>query len=98
MFDRVGLAIADRYALKTWDYAFCNVAANCLFALMIDRIRPSADNGATELAELMFAVFLAFDAGEYRLPSYPADLDPIVAYTDPQIAKIRSANQTQRTV
>jgi hypothetical protein len=84
LYDALALRLALGFQSKTLEFDFCDQVVNDLHAVI------SVQN--EDRPEFFWNVFLAFDAGEF----YPNDnrsIDPVEAYTRPQIAKVL-ANHT----
>ncbi|WP_175835234.1 hypothetical protein [Burkholderia anthina] len=81
-----------------FDVLACNIAYAFLdeqlsltvsFGLMQDLARLSD----FDLSPLSWEIFEAFACGSYRTDMYPADLDPVVCHTIPELHKILDARR-----
>jgi hypothetical protein len=79
LYDALALRLASGFNNNALDFGFCDQVVNELHAVITRRNedRPT----------LFWSVFLAFDAGEYY-PDCNRSIDPVEAYTRPQIAQI----------
>lgn len=87
VLDALGLELAKRYHSEAWDYTSADWVANDLFKLVIENCRD-------EYPGILFEVYDAFDAGEFRRPSDPKDSNPADLYTKPDIADFLTQDWT----
>jgi hypothetical protein len=79
LYDALALRLALGFNSNAFDFGFCDQVVNDLHAVITLR---NEDRPA-----LFWTVFLAFDAGEFY-PDGNRTIDPVEAYTRPQIAQI----------
>ena len=80
-WDRVAREVAHGYADRRLTFAYCDGVMNHLFrCLTLEYHRPPPDYA--------YAVFSAFDEGEYHHPADPATASAEDLHTRPLIAKI----------
>jgi hypothetical protein len=84
LFDGIAMYLARGFHTGTLSFAFCDRVVNHL------NLTDHAKNGPSTEPTLFWAVYLAFDAGEYWRPG--DDRDPIISYTRPDIGKIVEEN------
>jgi hypothetical protein len=87
LYDALALELALRFNSNTLDFGFCDQVINELHGVITWRNdhRP----------ELFWNIFLAFDAGEYYHDGN-RNIDPVEAYTRPEIAQIVQRNASGR--
>ncbi len=78
------LKLARDYSARAVDFDTADVLANALFAF-------AASSGAS-IPDLMFSIFLAFDAGEFY-PDEIRDASPEDRFTRPEIERILAAHR-----
>lgn len=88
LYNRLTIGIARRFLAKTMDYEDGDAALNTIFALMVADLSEGP-----ELAQPAYAIYEAFDAGEYH---HGDGLDPAEAHTAPMLREIFDAQQGQR--
>ncbi len=79
LYDAIALRLALGFQRNTVEFGFCDQIVNDLHAVI------SVQNEARP--ELFWRVFLAFDAGELY-PNNDRSIDPVEAFTRPQVAAI----------
>jgi hypothetical protein len=79
LYDALALRLALGFHNNSFDFGFCDQVVNDLHAVI------SVQN--EDRSELFCNVFLAFDAGEF-CPNGDRSIDPVEAFTRPQIAQI----------
>ena len=79
VYDEFARYVAVGFHNRRLSFAFCDAVVNDLFAVMI-----TADDLASDL---FWAVFEAFDAGEFHRSDDRSD-DPVAEHTEPAIAAI----------
>jgi hypothetical protein len=79
LYDALALRLAFGFHNHSFDFDFCDQVVNDLHAVI------SVQN--EDRPELFWNVFLAFDAGEFY-PNGDRSIDPVEAFTRPQIAQI----------
>ena len=79
LYDALALRLAFGFHKNSFDFGFCDQVVNELHGVIS---RHNEDR-----PELFWNVFLAFDAGEFY-PNGDRSIDPIEAFTRPQIAQI----------
>jgi hypothetical protein len=79
LYDALALRLAFGFHNDSFDFGFCDQVVNDLHAVI------SVQN--EDRPELFWNVFLAFDAGEFY-PNRDRSVDPVEAFTRPQIAEI----------
>jgi hypothetical protein len=94
LFDGIAKYLARGFYAETLPFRFCDAIINELemFSLRGDSAYAAhAKNGPRQgPSKLLWDIYLAFDAGEYRRQG--DDRDPIAAFTRPAIAEIVEAN------
>ncbi|NYZ63421.1 hypothetical protein [Luteimonas deserti] len=81
MCNELAVAIAESYMAGSLGFEAADTAMNWLW--------PYGFNaGGQYLPEPCNEIYLAFDAGEWKRSSDPAELDPEQAYTRPRLLKI----------
>jgi hypothetical protein len=76
LYDALALRLAFGFNSNALDFGFCDQVLNELHAIR-DEVR----------SELFWSIFLAFDAGEFYHDGNRS-IDPVEAYTRPEIAQI----------
>ena len=84
LLDKIAMFLAHGFHQDLLSFEFCDAIVNDLSGLV----------NFTELPELFFDVYCAFDAGEYR--TKPEE-DPLTDYTRPIIARIIAAENSGMT-
>jgi hypothetical protein len=79
LYDAIALRLAFGFQCNTFEFGFCDRIVNDLLAVMSAQLEDSP--------ELFWNVFLAFDSGEFY-PNNDRSIDPVEAFTRPQIAAI----------
>jgi hypothetical protein len=79
LYDQIALFLAKGFHASELTFAFCDAVINDLFGVITatDEHRP----------EFFWAVYLAFDEGEYYHGSN-RDEDPVEVYTRPMISRV----------
>jgi hypothetical protein len=87
LYDQIAIRLAYGFHASEMTFAFCDAVVNDLHGVIIsaDELRP----------ELFWAVYLAFDEGEYYHGNN-RDEDPVEVYTRPMIARIVDACPSTR--
>lgn len=86
LFDALARQIALGYNGATWSFEQADVAMNRLWALLTSR----ATTDGWEIPKYFYAVYEAFDAGEYHHSGDAESVDPEMQYTRPLIAALLS--------
>jgi hypothetical protein len=79
LLDDVSYLVARRYSAKEISFEDADAIINALWSICVSE-EFWADHDRT-IPTITNAVYLAFDAGEYRHTSDPASIDPEVKYT-----------------
>jgi hypothetical protein len=87
LYDALALRLALRFHSNTLDFDFCDQVLNEIHGITTRRNE--------ERPKLFWNVFLAFDAGEFY-PAGSRSIDPVEAFTRPQIAKILQMHASRR--
>ena len=81
MCNELSVLIAQRYMAGQLTFEAADTAMNWLWPY-------SFKAGTAHLPEPCNEIYLAFDAGEWKSASEPAELDPVTAYTRPMLEKL----------
>ena len=87
LYDALALRLALGFNNNALDFDFCDQVVNELHGVITHRNEDRPD--------LFWSIFLAFDAGEYYHDGNRS-IDPVEAYTRPQIAQIVHRHATGR--
>lgn len=77
--------VANGFSEGKLSYEFCDSAMNYLWGFITT---PPVFGADKDIPEPAFAIFQAFDAGEYQHPSDSSEVDPVEKYTRPMITEI----------
>ena len=83
LLDAVALRVAREYAAGRMSFTEGDLVANGLWQLFLFREPPPES-----IPDVMWNVYLAFDAGEFLDPGEPPGTDPEEKYTRPQIEAV----------
>lgn len=94
LFDGIAMYLARGFHTGLLPFQFCDAIINALevFTLRADSSYAAhVKNGPVQRpSPLLWDIYLAFDAGEYRRPG--DDRNPVVAFTRPAVAEIVEVN------
>ncbi|EGA68398.1 hypothetical protein VISI1226_08964 [Vibrio sinaloensis DSM 21326] len=86
VYNQLSLHVATHYQQGRYSFEFCDAVVNLLFDHMLDDFGSDARQKC--LPEPAFAIYLAFDSGEYHHSEDEEHICPIIKYTNPEIARI----------
>ena len=90
--DSVAVEIAQRFLAGTLDYETADDCANALWTFMCFE-SPRTSDGYATIPDLAYAIFSAFDEGEY---DHAGSTDPVQTFTVPQLRELLSLDGDQR--
>lgn len=87
--NRLALHVARSYRSGIVNFDDCDSVMNALFGIACTPASPMFESVSSEV---WFAVYQAFDEGEYQHPGDGSDVVPADKYTKPRVEKILASN------
>lgn len=83
--NEISIRVADRLLSGSIDFSGADEVMNWIWARITEWLLVA---GGEPMPEPAFAIYEAIDAGEYKHPGDPPDLDPVAKYTIPMLTSI----------
>ena len=83
VYNRIAIKIAEEFISGKIDFAYGDAVMNNVWSLMVEDAAEQGDG--FDLAEPAFAIYEAFDAGEW---DHGETGDPVEKFTQPELVKI----------
>jgi len=90
MYNRIAIKVAEGFISGDIDFAYGDAVMNNIWSLMVADV--AVQEGGSALAEPAFAIYEAFDAGEW---DHGEPCDPVEKFTRPQLRKILGESTSQ---